>query len=68
MCVSYEEEDTCVCHMRRRIHTRQPTTRRVSEVLVYVSGTEYLPQMCTQCVPNVYLMFVCTYQVQSTSL
>jgi hypothetical protein len=19
MCVSYEEEDTCVCHMRRRI-------------------------------------------------
>ena len=20
MCVSYEEEDTCVCHMRRRIH------------------------------------------------
>jgi hypothetical protein len=25
LCVSYEEEDTCVCHMRRRIHVSRGT-------------------------------------------
>jgi hypothetical protein len=35
MCVSYEEEDTCVCHMRRRIHV---CDRRLIIDLVDIEG------------------------------